>query len=102
MDEYYPTSARDLSTLHQSGKKVLPGIFLICINHGVNLERRYSDCRHSRIGKDGGTGNLVETDFGQSDFGHPYPTDFGHPYPTDFGQTDFGQTDFGQTDFGQR
>ena len=30
---------------------------------------------------------LVETDFGQSDFGHPYPTDFG--------QTDFGQTDFG-------
>ena len=36
----------------------------------------------------------VETDFGQSDFGHPYPTDFG--------QTDFGQTNFGQTDFGQR
>ena len=30
----------------------------------------------------------VETDFGQ--------TDFGHRYPTDFGQTDFGQTDFGQ------
>ena len=30
----------------------------------------------------------VETDFGQSDFGHPYPTDFG--------QSDFGQTDFGQ------
>ena len=26
----------------------------------------------------------VETDFGQSDFGHPYPTDFG--------QTDSGQT----------
>ena len=35
----------------------------------------------------------VETDFGQ--------TDFGHRYPTDFGQTDFGQTDFGQTDLGQ-
>ena len=31
----------------------------------------------------------VETDFGQ--------TDFGHRYPTDFGQTDFGQTDFGQS-----
>ena len=31
----------------------------------------------------------VETDFGQ--------TDFGHPYPTDFGQTDFAQTDFGQS-----
>ena len=41
----------------------------------------------------------VETDFGQSDCGHPYPTDFGQ---TDFDQTDFGQTDFGQTDFGQR
>ena len=38
-------------------------------------------------------GASVETDFGQ--------TDFGHRYPTDFGQTDFGQTDFGQTDFGQ-
>ena len=35
----------------------------------------------------------VETDFGQ--------TDFGHRYPTDFGQTDFGQSDFGQSDFGQ-
>ena len=34
---------------------------------------------------DGGEGE-VETDFGQ--------TDFGHRYPTDFGQTDFGQTDF--------
>ena len=32
---------------------------------------------------------LVEADFGQSDFGHRYPTDFG--------QTDFGQTDFGQS-----
>ena len=30
----------------------------------------------------------VETDFGQSNFGHPY-------------QTDFGQTNFGQTDFGE-
>ena len=28
----------------------------------------------------------VETDFGQ--------TDFGHRYPTDFGQIDFGQPDF--------
>ena len=38
----------------------------------------------------------AETDFDQ--------TDFGHPYLTDFGQSDFGQTDFGQkklTDFGQ-
>ena len=33
-----------------------------------------------------------------ADFGQ---TDFGHPYPTDFGQTDFGQTDFGKTEFGQ-
>ena len=40
----------------------------------------------------------VETDFGQSDFGHRYPTDFGQ---SDFGQSDFGQSDFGQTDFGQ-
>ena len=50
----------------------------------------------------------AETDFGQTDFGHPYLTDFGQ---SDFGQTDFGQknltdfgqpllTDFGQTDFG--
>ena len=30
----------------------------------------------------------VETDFGQ--------TDFGRPYPTEFGQTDFRKTDFGQ------
>ena len=53
------------------------------------------------------TPGLVETDFGQTDFGHRYPTDFGqtdfgqtdfgHRYPTDFGQTDFGQTDFGQS-----
>ena len=42
------------------------------------------------------TRGIAETDFGQ--------TDFGHPYLTDFGQSDFGQTDFGQknlTDFGQ-
>ena len=61
-------------------------------------------CRSS-----GGNASAAETDFGQSDFGHPYwPTlaksDFGQ---TDFGQkklTDFGQpylTDYGQTDFGQ-
>ena len=36
----------------------------------------------------------VETDFGQSDFGHPYPTDFGQ---SDFGQSDFGQTDFAKS-----
>ena len=48
--------------------------------------------------------SAAETDFGQTDFGHPYLTDFGQ---SDFGQTDFGQkklTDFGQpllTDFGQ-
>ena len=35
---------------------------------------------------------LVETDSGQ--------TDFGHRCPTDDGQTDFGQTNFGQTNFG--
>ena len=41
-------------------------------------------------------GETAETNFGQ--------TDFGHPYLTDFGQSDFGQTDFGQKilpNFGQ-
>ena len=39
---------------------------------------------------------LADTDFGQ--------TDFGHPHLTDFGQSDSRQTDFGQTfltDFAQ-
>ena len=30
MVEYHPISAKDLSRLHQFGKKVLPGIFLGC------------------------------------------------------------------------
>ena len=32
MVEYYPISARDLSRLHQSGKKVLSGI---CLGYGL-------------------------------------------------------------------
>ena len=61
------------------------------------------------LGQTGDTPGTAETDFGQTDFGHPYfptlaksdfgqtdfgqknLTDFGHPYLTDFGQTDFGQ-----------
>ena len=41
-------------------------------------------------------GTMAETDFGQTDFGHPYLTDFGQ---SDLGKTDFGQTNL--TDFGQ-
>ena len=31
MVEYHPISAKDLSRLHQFGKKVLPGIFIGCV-----------------------------------------------------------------------
>ena len=42
MVEYHPISAKDLSRLHQFGKKVLPGIFLGCVLYaGWNLERRH-------------------------------------------------------------
>ena len=42
--KFHPISARDQSTLHQFGKKVLPGIFLGCaLIAGENFERRYSD-----------------------------------------------------------
>ena len=33
MIEYYPISARDQATLHQFGKKVLPGMFLGYIHY---------------------------------------------------------------------
>ena len=37
--EYYPSSAKDQSRIHQFGKKVLPGLFLgYALYAGVNLE----------------------------------------------------------------
>ena len=58
------------------------------------------DSRRLEVVADGLTlwhgAQLAETDFGQTDFGHPY-------FPT-LAKSDFGQTDFGQknlTDFGQ-
>ena len=43
---YHPVSAKDLSRLHQFGKKVLPGIFLGYAWYAVrNLERRHFVCR---------------------------------------------------------
>ena len=39
---YHPVSAKDMSRLHQFGKKVLPGIFLDYLSkRGENLERRH-------------------------------------------------------------
>ena len=35
--EYFPNSERDRASIHQFGKKVLPGIY-----RGENLERRHS------------------------------------------------------------
>ena len=47
MMKYHPVSAKDLSRLHQLGRKVLPEIFLGCaLIAEENLERRYSDCRY--------------------------------------------------------
>ena len=47
MVEYHPISAKDLSGLHQFGKKVLPGIFLgYVLNAGENPERRHFGRRH--------------------------------------------------------
>ena len=37
MIEYHPMSAKDLSRLHQFGKKVLPGIFLGYVLHSVRI-----------------------------------------------------------------
>ena len=45
--DYHPTSAKDLSRLHQFCPRVLPGIFLGHAFHaGGNLERRYHGRRH--------------------------------------------------------
>ena len=48
MVEYHPISAKDLSLLHQFGKKVLPGMNVprLCITRGENLERRHYGRRH--------------------------------------------------------
>ena len=47
MVEYHPISAKDQSRLHQSGPKVLPGVFLGYVLYaGVNLERRHYGLRH--------------------------------------------------------
>ena len=48
MVEYHLISAKDQSTLHHFGPKVLPGIFLpwICVARGENLERRHNGRRH--------------------------------------------------------
>ena len=44
---YHPISAKDLSRLHQFGKKVLPGIFLGYVFYtGRNRERRHFGRRH--------------------------------------------------------
>ena len=45
--EYHPMSAKDMSRLHQFGKKVLPGIFLGHVLYaGEKLERRHYGRRH--------------------------------------------------------
>ena len=46
MVEYHPISAKDLSRLHQFGKKVLLGIFLGHVLIARNLERTHYDCGH--------------------------------------------------------
>ena len=54
-------SAKDLSRLHQFGKKVLPGtIPWLCIVRGRNLERRHLGRRHWAIGKDERIRNLAK------------------------------------------
>ena len=59
MVEHLQISTRDLSRIHQLGKKVLPGIFLgYELIAGENLERRCSDCRFGRYGKVGSIRNL--------------------------------------------
>ena len=60
MVENHPTPAKDISILHQFGPKVLPSTFLGYALHAVNLERRYYDRRHWRIGGDGRIWNLRE------------------------------------------
>ena len=47
MIEYHPSSALDLSRIHQFGKKVLPGIFLkYSLYAGRSLEGRHFGLRH--------------------------------------------------------
>ena len=53
MVEYHPSSPRDHARSHQFGKEVLRGIFPDYELIGVNLERRYSDCRSGRLEKIG-------------------------------------------------
>ena len=54
MAEYHPISAKDLSRLHQFGKKVLSGQFLGYASYaGGHLERRHFGRRHRGHGKDG-------------------------------------------------
>ena len=59
MVEYHPISTRDLTRLHQFGKKVLLGIFLgYELIAGRNLERTDSDCGVGRFGIVGCLRNL--------------------------------------------
>ena len=59
MVEYHPISTRDQSRLHQfSTESFTNDISWVCIDRGENLERRHSDCGHSRIGKGGRIRNL--------------------------------------------
>ena len=37
MIEHHPISAKNLSRLHQFGKKVLPGVFLGCVLYAVSI-----------------------------------------------------------------
>ena len=46
MVEYHPISVKDLSRLHQFGKKVLLGIFLGHVFMARNLEGTHHDCGH--------------------------------------------------------
>ena len=45
--EYYPITAKDQSRIHQFGKKVLLGIFLVFVLYaGGNLGRTHHGCGH--------------------------------------------------------
>ena len=46
MVEYHPISAKDMSTLHQFGPKVLPGIFLGYVVYAGGIWKRDYDRRH--------------------------------------------------------
>ena len=58
MVEYHPISTRDLSRLHQFGKKVLLGIFLGYELIAGRIWKGHSDCRLGRFGIVGCTRNL--------------------------------------------